>query len=104
MLFCAALFSNSRLLISSTAAHGNIFPRRHFIAHEILKDYANFAMQIFQIVLAKVDSIQQDLPFGRIVKPGNQFDDRRLALSVFTNQGQPLVGMQLEINLVQNST
>ena len=48
-------------------------------------------MKIIEVVLAKVHAIQQDLSFGGIVKPGNQFDDCRLALAVFANQRQPLI-------------
>ena len=86
------------------AANRNVFPRGHFIAHEVLEDDSNFAMKIFQIVVAKVDAIQQNLSFGRVVEPGDQFDDGRLALSVLADQREPLFGMQLEIDLVQNST
>ena len=36
---------------------------RHFIAHEILKDNANLAVEVFQVVFAKIDAIEQHLPF-----------------------------------------
>ena len=104
ILFCAALFQQFKVTDFADATDGDIFPRRHFIAHEILKDYSNFAMQIFQIVVAKIDSIQQNLAFGGVVEAGDQFYDRRLALSVFANQGQPFIGMEGEINLVQHAT
>ena len=84
------------------AANCDIFPGRHFITHEVLKDDSNFPMKIFQIVLAEVDPIQQDLALGRIIESGDQFYDGRFALSVLADQCEPLVRVQLKINLVQD--
>ena len=72
------------------AAHGDVFARRHLIAHEVLKDDADLRVQVVQIVFAQVDAIEQNLAFGRIVEPGNELDDRGLALAVFANQGHAL--------------
>jgi hypothetical protein len=34
-----------------------------------LEDYADFAPPILHVVLAQVDSVQQNLPFRPVVKP-----------------------------------
>ena len=58
--------------------------------------------RLFQVIFAKVDAVEQDLPFGRIVKPGEQLDDGGLALAVFADKRDPLAGMQVEIEPVEN--
>src|SRR5579864_7966303 len=60
----------------------DVFPSRHFISHEVLKDDANLAIEIFEAVLAQVHTIKQDLSFCGIVEPGDQFDHGCLALPV----------------------
>src|SRR5258708_196258 len=86
------------------AANRYVFTSGHFITHEILEDDADLTMQILQVVLAKIDSIEQDLPLSGIVQPGHQLDDGGLALAIFANQGQPLRGMQLKINAIENQS
>src|ERR1700675_4174369 len=79
-----------------------VFESGHFIAHEILKDHANLAMQVFQVVLAKIDTIQQNLSFCRIVEAGNQLHDGGFALTIFANQREPFAEKKLKINIVEN--
>ena len=50
-------------------------------------------VKIFKVVFAKVDAIEQNLAFGRVVKAGDQFDDGRLALAVFPDQRNAFAGM-----------
>src|SRR5689334_19032479 len=84
------------------ATDGDVFARGHLIAHEVLKYDADFAIEIVQVVFAKVDSIEQDLSFDRIVEPGQEFDDRRLALAVFANKCDALSGPQNEIQAIED--
>src|SRR5258708_9197632 len=86
------------------AADRYVLAGGHFIAHEILEDDADLTMQILQVVLAKIDSIEQDLSIRGIVQPGHQLDDSGLALAIFANQRQPLRGMQLKINAIENQS
>src|SRR5216684_1977869 len=86
------------------AANRYVFTSGHFIAHEILEDDADLTMQILQVVLAKIDSIEQDLPLSGIVQPGHQLYDGGLALAILANQRQPLRGMQLKINAIENQS
>src|SRR5215472_2259293 len=39
--------------------HRDVFLRRHVVAHEILENYAYFLPEIFQVILTKVESIEQ---------------------------------------------
>src|SRR5437660_2953039 len=75
----------------------DVFPRCHLVTHEVLEDYADFAIQVLQIVLAQVDSIQQNLAFGRIVKARQQLHDRRLALTILADQRHALSRPEMEI-------
>ena len=67
------------------AAYGDVFGGRQVIPHEILKNNANFAPQIFQVVLTKIHTVKQDLSAGRVVKPREQLYDRGFSLTVFSD-------------------
>src|SRR5277367_3293869 len=82
----------------------DIFPDGHLIAHEVLKDDADLAMQIFQVILPKIDAVEQNLPFRGIVETRNQLYDSGLALAVFANQRHPLSAAQLKVQLVEDQT
>jgi hypothetical protein len=68
------------------SANCDVFARRHFVAHEVLKDDSDLRMQIGQIVFAEVDAIEQNLTFGWIVETRDQLDDGGFPLAVLTNQ------------------
>src|SRR5258708_24975562 len=61
------------------AANRDVLAGGHFVAHEVLKDNADLPMQIFEVVLAKIESIEQDLSISGIVEPGHQLNDGGLA-------------------------
>ncbi len=84
------------------AAHGNIFSDRHVVAHEILKDDADFAPPIFQVVFPEVDAVEEDRSGGGVVQTRQKFGDRRLALAVLADQGDALVGLQAKIDIAQD--
>ena len=79
----------------------NVLAGRHLVAHEVLEDDADLSVEGFQVVFAKVDSIQQDLPFRGIVQPSQQLDDRGLALPIFSDERDALAGMQMKIEFVE---
>ena len=83
-------------------AHRDVFTGCHLITHEILKDDSDLAIQVFQIVFTKVDPVEQDLPFGGIVKTRDQLHDRGLALAVFADESDALARMQMEVQAVEN--
>ncbi len=82
--------------------HADVFPRGHLVAHEVLKDDPDFVVQIFQLVIAQVNAIEQNLPFGRVVEPGDQLDHGRLALAVFSDQRDPLARRESEVEVAQH--
>ena len=63
-------------------------PRREVVAHEILEDDADVAAQLGEVVLAQVEAVEQDAPFGRVVEPRQQLDDGGLAGAVLADQRQ----------------
>ena len=84
------------------ASDGDVFRCGHFIAHEILEDHANFAPQIFRVVLADIHAIQQNLAAGHVIKPRKQLHDRGLPLAVFAHQRDALPRCQCEINVAEH--
>ena len=62
MLFLRAALQERQIIDLLNPSHRNVFARRHFIAHEVLKNYAHLAVQIFQVVVAQVDAIEQICP------------------------------------------
>ena len=82
-----------RLLVRAVdAADGDVLPRGHLVAHEVLEDDADLAMEIFELVVAEVHAVEQDLPFGRVVETRDQLDDGGLALAVLADQCDALPG------------
>src|SRR6516164_1048078 len=82
--------------------HGNVLGSGHLIAHEVLKDDGGLTAEILKVVLAKIDAIEQDGPFGGIVKPCQELDDRGLSLPVLADQRDALAGLQTKIEAIQN--
>ncbi len=78
------------------AAHGDVFAGRHFVAHEVLKDDADLAVQILDAVVAQVHAVQQDPALGGVVQAREQFDDRGLALPVFADQRDAFAAFRCE--------
>ena len=101
-LFRAAVFEQLQVVNLLNPAHRDVFTRRHLIAHKVLKDNANLTIKIFQTILSQVHPVEQHLAFGGIVKPRDQLDDGGLALTVLSDQRNPLAGMKMEVQAVQH--
>jgi hypothetical protein len=84
------------------AAHRYVLTRGHLIAHEILEDDADFAAQVVDVVLAQIDAIEQNLPGGWIVEPGDELDDSGFALAILSNKGDTFTGLEAEIQMVED--
>ena len=93
--------SISQVLQSLRCAHGDVFAGSHLVAHEILKDHADLAIQIVEVVFAKIDPIEQDLSFGGIVESGDQFDDGGFAFAVLADQRDSLARLKREVQVAQ---
>ncbi len=81
---------------------GDVLAGRHLITHEVLEDDPDFAVKIFQVVFAEIDAVEQHLSISRIVKASDQLHDSRLALAVFSDERDPLAGMQMKVQPIQN--
>ena len=101
LLRAASSISSLRASIVD-AAHGDVLPRRHVVAHEVLEDDADLAVQIFDAVVAQIDTVEQDAPGGRIVLTRQQFHDRRLALSVGANQRDALAEPDTQVQPIEH--
>ena len=64
MLFSADALEHRKIVDLFDAPDGDVFARRHLVAHEVLEDDANLAIQVVQVIFAQVDSVEQNLPFG----------------------------------------
>ena len=65
MTSCARLLRAASSISSSSrralhAADGDVLPRGHLVAHEVLEDDADLAVQILDVVLAQVDAVEQN--------------------------------------------
>ena len=60
------------------------------VAHVVLKDHADLAAQVVEVVLAQVDAVEQDAAAGRVVEPRQQFHERGLSGAVLADQGHVL--------------
>src|SRR5207302_8343190 len=83
-------------------SHRNVFASGHLVPHELLEDHTYFSIQVFQVVFAQVNSVEQNLPFARIVQSCDELYDGGFALSVLTDQGHSLSRAQIEIQPVNH--
>src|ERR1700735_2270963 len=75
---------------------------RHFVAHELLENYADLRPQAFQIVFAEGCAIEKNLSFGGVVQSREQLDDGGLSLAVLTDDGNPLRRPKFETHVLQH--
>ncbi len=63
-----------------------IFPCTHLVPHEVLKNDGDFAVEIVEVVFAKIDTVEQNLALERVIKSSQQLHDSGLTLAVFTHE------------------
>src|SRR5207237_10906091 len=97
--FVSGEFDVVLLLDPVDTAYRDAFSSRHLVAHEILKDDTDVAMQIFEGVLPQVDAVEQNLSFGGVVEACDELDHGRLALAILTDQGDPFSRREGEIEI-----
>ena len=100
-LLCGLLQQLQMIQVLDTP-NRNVFTCRHLVAHEVLKNDANLMIKVFQVILVQIDTIEQNLSFGRIVQARQQLDDRCLALAVLSNQSDPLSWMKMKIQVLDH--
>src|SRR5262249_22964049 len=82
-------------------SHRNVFSGGHFVAHEILENDTNLAIKALEVVLAKVDAVEQNLSLGGVVQSCDEFYDGSFALPVFADQRYPFPAIKMEVQAVQ---
>src|ERR1700757_2430133 len=87
---------------SFNSSHSDVFGSRHVIAHEILENGSDLVPQRVQVIIAKIDAIEKNLSFRRVLEAGEKLGERRFSLPVFPHQRNPLVGLDHEIDAAQN--
>ena len=87
MLFWAA--SSIRALVGEVFdfAKSNVFFGKQLIAHVVLEDDADLFAQVFDVVFAEIDAVEEDLSGGGIVKAGEQLDQGGFSGSIFADKG-----------------
>src|ERR1700744_4100134 len=83
------------------ASHADVFGGRHVVAHEILKDSSDLVPQRVQVIIAKIDAIEENFAFGRIVEPSEKLGERRFSLAVFSHERNPLVRLDHQVDASQ---
>src|SRR4029077_6142695 len=81
------------------APRGDIFGCTHFVVDEILEDDAHLFPQILQVIFLQRNSIQKDHSSGGLIQSREKFDDGRLSLAVFANQGDALARFDAEVQI-----
>ena len=74
-------------------------PAREVVAHEVLEDDAHAAAQLLEVVFAEVVAVEQDAALVRVVEPGQQLHQRRLAGAVLADQRHHLARLQGEAEM-----
>src|SRR4029077_7412894 len=72
------------------------------IAHEILENDSNFPPQIFNVILAEIHSIQENLTTTHVIQPRQQLYDGCLTLPVLAHQGNAFGRLQSEVDVTQH--
>ena len=67
----------------------------------LLRDDAELVPVAGQVVVADVGAVDQDLPAGRVVEPGDELDQRGLARAGLADQGDGLARLDGEADPVQ---
>src|SRR5262249_13068996 len=80
-------------------ADADVLVEAHVVAHEILKDDADRAPHLFEVVFAKIDAVKQDAPLARIVQARNELRERRFPGPVLTHERDALAGANREAQM-----
>src|SRR5258708_9174127 len=84
------------------SSDSDVFACCHFVAHEVLKDDADFAVKILQVILSKIHAIQQNLAFDWVVESRHELHERGLAFAVFADQRNPLSSTEMQVQSVDH--
>ena len=80
----------------------NVLAGGQLVAHEVLKDHSHLPAQLDRIEIAKVNSIEQDAPLGRVVQAQQQLDQRRLTRAVAPDQRDRFVRPELQRDVAEH--
>ena len=70
--------------------------------HGILEDDGDVLAERGDIVLPDIEAVDQDAAGGRVVEPGNQADERRLAGAGQPDECDHFAGVRVECDVVQD--
>ena len=84
------------------ATCSDVLAGREVKPYEVLKDHANVASQIRQIIFTQIIAIEKDPSLCRIVEPGKELHDRGFAGSVLPNQSYDLTGCQRQAQVMDS--
>lgn len=84
------LLDPAAIIGSLNMARPNILAGGELKPHEILKDHADVAPQVGQIVFAQIIAIEKDLSLRWVVEAGKKLHNRGLARPVLANESHDL--------------
>ena len=100
---CASLAARSTSSSVASARPKAMFSRTRCREEErVLRDDADLAAQRLELHLADIDAVDRDPSLGRVVEPGDERRERRLAGPRVTDQRDGSAGLQLEVDLVEH--
>src|SRR5579862_2355037 len=74
----------------------------HFIAHIVLKNDSDLAMEILDLVVAQVNAIQENTARCGIVQACEKFDQCRFSLAIFSDERHTFPLLQAKVELIEN--
>ena len=100
---CASLAARSTSSsVASGAPEGDVLADGRREEERVLRDDADLAPQRLELHVADVDAVDRDPSLGRVVEPGDERCERRLAGPGVTDQRDGSARLQLEVDLVEH--
>src|SRR5579862_8555436 len=84
------------------AADGDVLAGGQIVTHVVLKNDADFAVQIVEVVLAQIHAVEQNAAGSRLVQSRKKLDQRGFALAVFAHDGDSFAGLDAEVQAIDH--
>ena len=83
-------------------AVGDVLGDRAVEEEDVLLDDSQQPAVALDLDFAQIDPVERDRARGRVVEPGDQVAERRLARSAAADQGDRLARLDLEVDVAQH--
>ena len=89
-------------MLSVDLAKLNVLADCHGILAEILENDTEYLVKLPRVIVSDIHTVKKDLSLGRIVKTGQQLDQRGLAGAVQADQNYGISRFKLQIDIFQH--